>query len=162
LFATNLDGALNTVLPALEAMCAQTPDNAGRRGHIVVIASVAAFVPGPGAPAYCASKAALDRWTLATAHHAARHGVLMTSACPGYIRTPMTANNRFAMPGLMDADRAARIILRGVSAGKRRVAFPWWIATLARLVGCLPAGWSTSLLAARPGKDPHATLTSRT
>ena len=154
LFAVNLDGALNTALPALEAMLAQEKGADGVRGRIAVIASVAAFVPGPGAATYCAAKAALDRWTVATAHTAGNHGVVMTSVCPGYVRTPMTAGNRFPMPGLMDADRAAAIILEGVAKGRRRVAFPWWMAGLARIVGALPPRWSTALLAKPPGKAP--------
>ncbi len=154
LFDVNLTGALNTALPALEAMMAQAPDAQGVRGRIAVIASIAAFAPGPGAATYCASKAAVDRWTIATAHHARTHGVWMSSVCPGYIRTNMTAGNRFPMPGLMDADQAARIILRGIAAGRRRVAFPWWMAGLARLVGGLPPSWATWLLARPAGKAP--------
>jgi NAD(P)-dependent dehydrogenase (short-subunit alcohol dehydrogenase family) len=155
LFAVNLDGALNTALPALDVMLAQSPGAGGVRGRIVVIASVAAFVPGPGAATYCAAKAALDRWTIATAHTAGTHGVVMTSVCPGYVRTPMTAGNRFPMPGLMDADRAASIILAGIVKGRRRVAFPWWMAAAARLVGALPPRWSTALLAKPPGNAPR-------
>lgn len=153
LFAVNLDGALNTALPALDVMLAQLPGVDGVRGRIAVIASVAAFVPGPGAATYCAAKAALDRWTIATAHNAETHGVMMTSVCPGYVRTPMTAGNRFPMPGLMEADQAAAIILAGIGKGRRRVAFPWWMAAAARVVGALPPRWSTSLLAKPPGKS---------
>ncbi len=87
------------------------------RGRIAVVASIAAFVAGSAAPAYCASKAAADAWTVATAVGLRRDGIALTSVCPGYIRTAMTARNRFPMPGLMDADRAARIILRAVAAG---------------------------------------------
>ena len=158
LFATNLDGALNTALPALDLMLAQTQGPDGVRGRIATIASLAGFIPGPSAASYGASKAALDRWTVATAHHAATHGVVMTSVCPGFIRTPMTVGNRFSMPGLMDADRAAAIILRGVLAGRRRVAFPWWLAGLAQLVGALPPRLGAALLAGSPGKAP---LTSK-
>jgi short-subunit dehydrogenase len=152
--ATNLDGALNTALPALERMLGQPADANGLRGRIAVIASVAAFVPGPNAATYCASKAAVDRWTVATAHHAARHGVVMTSVCPGYIRTAMTARNRFPMPGLMDVEPAAAIILRAILAGRRRIAFPWWVAGLARAVGALPPSWSSRILATPAGKAP--------
>jgi hypothetical protein len=42
------------------------------------------------------------------------------------------------MPGIMDADRAARIILRGVSAGRTRLVFPWWMGLAARTAGLLP------------------------
>jgi short-subunit dehydrogenase len=154
LFDVNLTGALNCALPAMERMMLQPPDNQGVRGRIAIVASIAAFVPGPGAATYCASKAALDRWTIATGHHARAQGIWMTSVCPGYVRTAMTAGNRFPMPGLMDPDRAARIILDGIGEGRRRIAFPWWMAAAARLVGSLPPAWSTALLATPPGKAP--------
>jgi hypothetical protein len=50
----------------------------------------------------------------------------------------MTAGYRFPMPGLMDADRAARIILRGVAAGRVRVVFPRWMGLAARTAWLLP------------------------
>jgi len=152
-FAANLDGALNTVLPALAVMRTQAPGVDGVRGRIGVVASIAAFVPAPGAPAYCASKAAVDSWTVAAAAAARREGVLMTSICPGYVRTAMTARNRFPMPGLMDADRAARIMLRGLAAGRRRIVFPWWMGLAARLVGLLPPRLSGALLSIPRGKE---------
>ncbi|MCW3473140.1 SDR family NAD(P)-dependent oxidoreductase [Limobrevibacterium gyesilva] len=153
IFAVNLDGVLNTVLPAMAAMAAQPPDAHGVRGRIAVVASLAAFVPAPGAPAYCAAKAAADAWTVATAQTARRRGIHLTSICPGYVRTAMTAHNRFPMPGLMDADRAARIILRGIAKGRRRVVFPWWMGALGRLAGLLPPRLSGALLSIPPGKD---------
>lgn len=153
IFDTNLHGALNTVLPALAAIEAQPEGPGGWRGRIAVVSSIAAFVPAPGAPAYCASKAAIDAWTVATAAIARRRGVLMTSICPGYVRTAMTARNRFPMPGLMRADRAAGIILRGLVRGRRRIVFPWWMGVAARLVGLLPLALTTRLLNTVPGKD---------
>jgi NAD(P)-dependent dehydrogenase (short-subunit alcohol dehydrogenase family) len=153
IFATNLDGMLNTVLPALAVMRAQPPGPDGVRGRIGAVASIAAFVAAPGAPAYCAGKAAVDAWTVAAAVTAARQGVLMSSICPGYVRTAMTARNRFPMPGLMDADRAAGIMLRGLAAGRRRIVFPWWMGAAARLVGLLPPRLSGALLSIPPGKD---------
>jgi short-subunit dehydrogenase len=149
IFATNLDGVLNTVLPALQAMQAQPAAADGVRGRIAVVASIAAFVPAPGAPAYCAAKAAVDRWTVAAAPSARRMGVQLTSVCPGYIRTAMTAGNAFPMPGLMDAERAARIVLRGIASGRVRVTFPWWMGVAARCAALLPV---RLLAAAMPAK----------
>lgn len=137
-FATNLDGVLNTVLPALDLMRRQDPDAGGRRGCIVAIASIAAFLPIPGAAAHAAAKADVDRWMVASAPAAARDGIGLISVCPGCVRTPMTARNRFPMPGLMDADAAARRILRGIDRGRRRVTFPWHLAAIARIGGLLP------------------------
>ncbi|MGH7043546.1 MAG: SDR family NAD(P)-dependent oxidoreductase [Acetobacteraceae bacterium] len=152
IFAVNLDGALNTVLPALEAMATQPPGPDGIRGRIAVIASIAAFVAAPGAPAYCASKAAIDAWTVASAPAARARGVVLTSVCPGYVRTNMTVRNRFPMPGLMDAERAAGIILRGVASGRARVAFPPAMALAARAMGGLPVAVRNWMMTHMAGK----------
>ncbi len=151
---TNIDGVLNTVLPAWAAMRAAPPDARGVRGRIGVVASIAAFVAAPAAPSYCASKAAVDAWTVASASAARRDGVLLTSICPGYVFTPMTARNRFPMPGMMDAGPAAALILRGLEQGRRRIAFPWWMAALARFAGALPPGALAALFERMPGKPP--------
>lgn len=146
IFDTNVGGVLNTALPAMQVMQGQTPRHDGIRGRIAVVASIAAFIAAPGAPSYCAAKAAVDRWTVATAPSARRSGILLTSVCPGYVRTAMTANNRFPMPGLMDADRAVQIMLRGIAAGRTRVTFPWWMGLGARVVALLPQRLATPLL----------------
>ncbi len=138
IFATNLDGALNTVLPALEQMARQPIAANGWRGRIAVIASIAGFIALPHSPSYCASKAAIDRWTVASAPQARKRGVRLVSICPGYIRTPMTARNRFPMPGLMNAGRAARLILQGLASRQDRVTFPAWFGLFTRLASLLP------------------------
>ncbi len=149
---TNVDGVINTVLPAIDVMRSQAAQTDGVRGRIAVIASIAAFVPAPGAPTYCASKAFADAWTVATAETLSREGILLTSVCPGYVATPMTAGNRFPMPGLMSADRAARIILRGIARGRRRIVFPLWVGLAARMTGLLPARFATALVGRAEGK----------
>lgn len=149
IFATNVDGVFNTVLPAIEIMSAQPPGPDGVRGRIAIIASIAALIPTFAAPAYGASKAAVDRWAVASAAGLRRDGIGLTSVCPGYIRTRMTARNQFSMPGLMDAGRAARIILRGIAAGRVRVTFPWWMGLAARIGDLLPPGPVGGLLANR-------------
>jgi NAD(P)-dependent dehydrogenase (short-subunit alcohol dehydrogenase family) len=154
IFATNLDGVLNTVLPALEVMEAQALGSDGVRGRIAVVSSIAAFVAAPGAPSYCASKAAVDAFTVATAPSAVRVGVRLTSVCPGYVRTAMTADNPFPMPGLMDAPRAAGLILRGIAAGRARIVFPWWMGLAARLAGLLPPRLLAAAMARQRGKPP--------
>ncbi len=157
--AINLGGMLNTVLPAMRVISAQAPGASGVRGRIAATASLAAFLPVPGAPAYSASKAAVDSWMVASAPAARRQGLVLSSVCPGYVLTPMTAGNDHAMPGLMQPDEAARIILRGVAAGRRRIAFPWWLQACARVGGMLPpalVGGIVGLRAARAGKVGRA------
>ena len=153
-FAVNVDGVMNTVLPAIGVMLAQTPGPDGVRGRIAVTASIAAFLAYPHTPSYCASKAAVDTWTVATAANLRGRGVLLTSLCPGFVRTRMTAGNDFPMPGLIDAEDAARLILAGVSAGRRRVVFPGWMAAGSRLVGLMPTRAREALLRRQPSKAP--------
>jgi short-subunit dehydrogenase len=158
IMSINVDGMLNTVLPAMAVMAAQPRGPDGMAGRIAVIASIAALVAVPGSAAYCAAKAAVDAWTVATAPAARAQGVVLTSVCPGYVRSGMTEGNQFPMPGLMDADRAARIILRGVAAGRVRLAFPWWMAAAARFADLLPPRVLAALTAGRQGKPPDPNL----
>jgi short-subunit dehydrogenase len=97
----------------------------------------------------------VDAWAVATAPIAKRRGIQLTSLCPGYVRTAMTARNSFAMPGLMDPERAARIALAGIARGRVRVVFPRWLGAAARLVGTLPPKWSGALLSMQPGKEAN-------
>ena len=57
----------------------------------MVIASIAAFIAVPDSSGYCASKAAIDVWTVASARAAGKAGIHLTSVCPGTIRTAMAA-----------------------------------------------------------------------
>ncbi len=137
-FATNVDGVFNTVLPAMER----------RVAHIVLIGSIAGLIALPTSPAYSAAKAALDFWVSAAAPRAAREGIRLTLVRPGFIRTPMTAKNPYPMPGLMDADEAARIIIAGIVQGRKFITFPSWFAAIARFANLLPK----SVFARIPGK----------
>jgi short-subunit dehydrogenase len=137
-FATDLDGVFNTVLPAMER---QTK-------RVVIIGSIAGLIALPTSPAYSAAKAALDFWVRAAGPGAARDGIALTLVRPGFIRTAMTAKNPYPMPGLMDAGQAARHIIAGIEAGQKFITFPLWLAALARLGNMLP-----KLMFARvPGK----------
>jgi len=156
IFATNVDGVFNTVLPAIATMEFQSPGADGWRGRIAVVASIASFVPAPQAPAYCAAKAAVDRWTVASNANLRAKGILLTSVCPGYVRSNMTARNEFPMPGLMDAGQAAEIILAGLRQDKTRITFPWWLGLAARFGGLLPPRLLNWLLVSQPAKKELA------
>jgi NAD(P)-dependent dehydrogenase (short-subunit alcohol dehydrogenase family) len=154
IFETNVTGVLNTALPALEAMATQAPGPEGLRGRIAVIASIAAFIAVPGAPAYCASKAAVQRWAEALDATERKRGIRLHAVCPGYIRTPMTDANQFPMPMLMEPEAAAQRTLAGIAAGRVRIAYPFPIYLAARIGGALPPGLRAALFAAAPSKGP--------
>jgi NAD(P)-dependent dehydrogenase (short-subunit alcohol dehydrogenase family) len=105
------------------------------------------------APAYCASKAAVDSWVVGTAPTAKRHGILLTSLCPGFVASPMTEVNKFPMPGIMSAEKAAIRMMRAIERGAVRGAFPGWVAWGARLAALLPPAMRTTLLDRFPAKQ---------
>jgi short-subunit dehydrogenase len=146
IFDTNVTGVLNTCLPAIEAMAAQPPGADGLRGRVAVIASIAAFVAGPTAPAYCASKSAVQRWAEARDATERQRGIRLHSICPGFIRTAITDRNAFPMPGLMEPEEAAQRTLIGIQAGKLRVVFPWSLYAMSRVTGALPPAWRNAIM----------------
>lgn len=108
-FAVNLAGVLNTVLPVI------APMRQRGRGQIAVISSIAGYRGFPMAPAYSASKAAVKAWGEGLRGWLADDGVGVSVVCPGYVRTNMTAKNRFPMPFLMNPGKAAKIIQKSLA-----------------------------------------------
>lgn len=132
IFAVNVDGVFNTVLPAVALMRAR------RWGQIAIVSSLASFRGMPGAPAYCASKAAVRVWGEGLRGELARDGIRVSVICPGFVTTRMTAVNDFRMPFLMDSARAARIMADGLARDRGRISYPWPMAALSWLGAALP------------------------
>lgn len=132
IFATNLDGVVNTLHPAAERMVVRG------RGQIAIVSSLASFRGIPGAPAYSASKAAARAWGDAMRGRLRPHGVTVSIVCPGFIRTPMTSVNKFPMPMLMEVDKAASLIGQRLARGHALIAFPWPMYLFVRLMAALP------------------------
>jgi Short-chain dehydrogenases of various substrate specificities len=76
----------------------------------------------------------------------APRGVAVTTICPGFVRTPMTAKNKFPMPFLMEPEEAARRIVRAIAARRRVYAFPWPFSWIVRGAALLPAAIGDRLL----------------
>jgi short-subunit dehydrogenase len=146
IFAVNFDGVMNTVLPALDGFRAR------RRGQVAIVSSLAGFRGIPGAPAYCASKAAVKVWGEALRGHLAPEGIGVTVVCPGFVKSRMTAVNKFPMPLLMEVERAAAIIQRGLARNKARIAFPRRLAAAVWLLAALPPALTDPLLRRMPEK----------
>jgi short-subunit dehydrogenase len=122
-------------------------------GTLVGIASVNGIRGFPGHGAYCASKAAVISYCESLRGEMRGTGVRVTTLCPGYIDTPLTRGNRYAMPFLMQpgdfADKAFRVIEAG---GSYRV-IPWQMAWVARFLRLLPNWLFDRLFAGRPRKQ---------
>jgi short-subunit dehydrogenase len=146
IFAANLDGVFNSVLPVIPLMQSR------RRGQIALMSSLAGFRGGSSAPAYCGSKAAVRVWGEGLRGWLARDGIGVSVICPGFVETAMTAPNRFPMPFLLKADRAAEIMKSGIDANRGRITFPWQLAAIVWLLAALPQRWTDPLFARAPGK----------
>jgi len=138
------------VLGATATLSALAPRMAQRRkGHLVGISSIAAWIVIPRFAVYGASKRYLQTYCAGLRMDLAEAGVRVTCINPGFVKSEMTADNRFPMPFLLEtadaADRMGRAILRGDA----RFAFPWQIAWLTRFANLLP-GWVLSRAMGRP------------
>lgn len=153
IFAVNVDGVVNTILPAISLMRDRAPPaHNNRRGQIAIMSSVAAFRGVAAAPAYCASKAAIRIYGEGMRALLARDCIAVSVICPGFVRTPMTDVNKFSMPFLMEADAAARIIARGLVRNRGRIIFPWRMHAATWLLAALPTALTDLLVHRLPAK----------
>jgi len=146
IMATNLDGTFNTVNPLLPRF------EARKKGDVVLMSSMAGFRGMPNAPAYSVSKMAVRAYGEALRPLLKAHGVNVSTIFPGFIKTPLTDVNNFPMPFLMDAPQAAQYIIKGIAAKRARIAFPWPMYLLSRLVAALPLCVGDFILARAPKK----------
>ncbi len=107
-------------------------------GQILVTASVAGYRGLPQAGAYGPTKSALISLCETLAVELKPRGVTVRVINPGFIRTAMTAKNRFYMPFLIDADDAARRILDRLPRKSFEIAFPWQMVILMKIMRMLP------------------------
>lgn len=150
IFDVNLYGVLNTVYPALPPMIER------KAGQIVIISSLAGFLPMPSAPAYSASKVAVRFYGEALASKLKPHNIAVSVVCPGFIKSRMTDANDFPMPFLMKTDDAIRKIIKGIEARKPRIAFPWMMVLPLAFLAALPSWISRAIFACLPQKKPLA------
>lgn len=143
----NLLGVATTFQPFLAPM-----RDSGRRGALVGVASLAGWRGLPGNGAYCASKAGLIAYLQSLRAELRPTALRVHTISPGYLRTALTAGNRFAMPGLLEADEAARRLLAGVAAGTEHIVLPRRIGWLSHALGLLPARLHDRILLGQPRK----------
>ena len=107
----------------------------------------------PNAPAYSVSKMAVRAYGEALRPLLKKSGVEVSVIFPGFVKTPLTDVNKFPMPWLLDTETAALKIIRGLAANKARIAFPWQMYFLARLVAALPLCLGDLVLSKAPKKS---------
>jgi short-subunit dehydrogenase len=123
-------------------------------GTVVGVSSLASYISFPQSYVYCASKSAVSAILQGLRLELSESNIQVTTICPGYIRTDMTASNQFTMPFLMDVDVAAQRIVRAIARGADVYDFPRRMRWIIRLLSLLPQ--KMIALPFRGGRDVKA------
>ena len=142
----NVLGMVKTFQPFLASM------RAAKQGTLVGIASVAGFRGLPGSSAYSASKAAAISYLESLRVEMYGSGVKVVTLCPGYIKTPMTDINSYPMPFIIEADDAARRMVRVIERGVSFAVVPWQMGVVGWVLKRLPRWLYDRLFARAPHK----------
>lgn len=140
----NVRGAIAPLVAAIPIMLGQ------KQGQLVGVSSLAGRRALPGAGAYNATKAALSTFLETLRIDLDESGILVSDVQPGFVATPITAKNKFPMPFMWDAPKAARYIANRLERGPRVIAFPLPMDLLSRFSKHLPYAlhaWLTRALA---------------
>jgi short-subunit dehydrogenase len=129
----NLYGVMHTFLPFMKAFKKR------RYGQLVGIASVAGIRGLPGSGAYSASKAALINYLESMRIEMLPFNIQVTTIAPGYIKTPMTNDNTYTMPFILEVDEAVKRFMKAIDRKKKFVIIPWQMNILGTLMRLLPA-----------------------
>jgi short-subunit dehydrogenase len=146
IFAINVDGVINTILPAISRMKSR------RFGQVAIISSLAGIRGLPSCPAYSASKAAVRFLGEGLRGELQDYGIEVCVVCPGYIKTPMTDENKFYMPFLMSPQKAANKIIQGLYNNRSRIAFPLMLYIPLYLISCISVSLTDKFFAKLPKK----------
>jgi NAD(P)-dependent dehydrogenase (short-subunit alcohol dehydrogenase family) len=118
-----------------------------RGAQLGLMSSSATYLPFPRAEAYGASKAAIGYLGRSLRVDLAQHGIGVSVICPGFVKTPLTAKNDFAMPMQISAEQAATEIFNGMQRQRREIHFPTKFTWLLKLASLLPEKLLVYLLA---------------
>jgi short-subunit dehydrogenase len=131
-FLLNVIAPIAMIHAALPAMLAR------KSGYIAGISSLASYRGFPASGAYSSSKAALSTFLESVRVQTRRQGVFVSDIHPGYVHTAMTEHHTRPLPFVMEADRAAALILRAIVRRRAVYNFPWQMALLLRVVRRMP------------------------
>lgn len=145
-FSTNNVGLAATFHPFVRAMAQRGS------GTLVGIGSVAGIRGLPGHGAYCASKAGVISYCESLRGELRSSGVKVVTLCPGYIDTPLTRQNRYSMPFLMQPQQFAARAFDVIAQGASYRVIPWQMGWVAKALRALPNRWYDKVLAGRPRK----------
>jgi uncharacterized protein len=133
-----------------------------QRGGILNVASIAAFLPGPGMAVYYASKAYVLSFSEALHQELSGRGVRVSALCPGPVATEFQARAGVRAGGLGESSilalpsrRVAEIGYRGLMSGQRVVVAGLGNKIAVFFIRLLPRALLLPIVASRM-RDPQS------
>ncbi|WP_258806752.1 SDR family NAD(P)-dependent oxidoreductase [Pseudidiomarina sp. CB1] len=112
---------------------------------LVIVGSTARLLPFTRAEAYGGSKAAIHYITRSLQVDLAKRGIKVLHVSPGFVETPMTAQNDFEMPMQVSVGFASQAIRKGIEKNKIDITFPRMFGWFLKLASRLPQSWQVAL-----------------
>ncbi len=129
---TNFFGCLNWVELVLPMMKKQG------QGILAGASAMASYRGLPQGCLYGASKAALSNFLESLRVDLRSTSIQVTTILPGFVDTPMARKFNYSMPMAMTADKAAKVVIKGLEAGRSEIAFPWRIGLIMKILKHMP------------------------
>jgi NADP-dependent 3-hydroxy acid dehydrogenase YdfG len=107
-------------------------------GHISLVSSVAGWRGLPNGLAYGPTKAAMTHLAETLYMDLQDKGIGVSVINPGFVATPLTAQNNFQMPALISPEEAAKAMLAGWAEGLFDIHFPKRFTSWLKLMRLLP------------------------
>ena len=140
IFDINVMGMVHTFAPFIESMKQAAKQSTAENvvAQLIGVASCAGIRGIPGSGAYSASKAAVISYCESLRAEMQHFNIAVSTIAPGYVRTPMTQQNQYKMPFLMDADVFAEKFADAVDAKVRFKIIPWQMDLIAKIMRFIP------------------------
>jgi short-subunit dehydrogenase len=131
-FNTNVIGMVNCIEVLLPLFLKQ------KSGIIAGVSSLADNRGYSKSGFYSGSKAAVTLILESLSVELRSYGIKVITIKPGFVKSEMTERNNFKMPFLMETDRAADVIIKGLKKEKRIIQFPILTVLGSKLIGLIP------------------------
>ncbi|MEK9717058.1 MAG: SDR family NAD(P)-dependent oxidoreductase [Pelagibacteraceae bacterium] len=128
----NFMGLINTMSEILPLLKRQ------QKGHVAMISSLAGFFGLPNSSGYGPSKAAIMNYSESIYNDCKKNNIFVSIINPGFVKTRLTDQNKFEMPFLMSAEKAADIIYKGLEKKKYDITFPFIMSLIFKTLKILP------------------------
>ena len=117
-----------------------------KSGTVLIMSSIAGWIGLPKASAYAPTKSALRSFAQSIRYDLAEYNIVVKLCSPGFVNTKAVKVNDFKMPGLIEPNVAAKIILKNINGKKFEITFPWLFSALMKFLTYLPDNISYKLI----------------